>query len=66
MQVFSRVAERLKAKEIRKGVENFKTSHNCYLVPSLPPKMKILLILAKKCWRKEIKTFPSFPISHEN
>ena len=49
MQVFSRVAERRKAKEIRKGVENFKTSYNCNLVPSLPPKMKILLILAKKC-----------------
>ena len=49
MQVFSRVAERRKAKEIRKGVENFKTSYNYNLVPSLPPKINILLILAKKC-----------------
>ena len=49
MQVSSRVAERLKTKEIRKGVENFKTSNNYNVVPSLPPKIKILLILAKNC-----------------
>ena len=49
MQVSSRVAERLKTKEIRKGVENFKTLYNYNVVPSLPPKIKILLILAKNC-----------------
>ena len=35
-------------------------------VPSLPAKMKILLILAKNSWKTEIKLFPKCFISHEN
>ena len=48
-------------KEIRKGQENLKASSNYNLVPSPPPKLKIL-ILGKNCRKIEIKTFPCFTI----
>ena len=49
----SRVAERLNigSEEIRKNQKSLKTSQNDSLVPSLPAKMKILLILAKKLFK---------------
>ena len=61
VRVASRVAERL-----RKGQENFKTSYNYNLVPSVPPKIQVLLILAKNCWKIEIKSLPYYRVSHEN
>ena len=33
-------------------------------MPSPPPIIKILLILAKNCLKIEIKTFPHLPIKH--
>ena len=51
--------------KIRKGQENLKTSYNYKLVASLSPKIKIVLMLAKNCWKIEIKTFPYFANSHE-
>ena len=51
IQVSSRVAERLKIYEIRKCQESVKVSWNSILVPSLPVKMKILLIIAKNSWK---------------
>ena len=47
--VVPRYAERLKTDEIRKDQGNLKTSNNYNLAPSLPPKRKILLILAENC-----------------
>ena len=44
-----RVAERLKSQEIRKDQENLKISQNYTLVSSLPPKIKLLLLLARNC-----------------
>ena len=37
--------------KIRKDQENTKTSKNYNLLPILPSKIKILLILAKNCWK---------------
>ena len=34
-------------------------------MPRLPPRIKTLLILAKNCWKIEIKTFPYFAMWHE-
>ena len=56
----------LRSYKIRKGQENLNTSKNYNLVPSLPPKLKILLILAKNCWKIKLKTYPYFALSHEN
>ena len=35
-------------------------------MPSLPPKMKILSILAKNCLKIETELFPQYAVSHEN
>ena len=51
---------------IRKYKENSKISKNYSLVPSLPPKMKIVSILANKCWKKEIELFSYYAVSHNN
>ena len=51
---------------LRKAQENLRTSLKYNRVTSLPPKIKILLILAKDCSKIEIKTFPYFVNSHEN
>ena len=48
----------LRLKEIRKYQESLKNSYNDSLVPSLPAKMKILLILAKISSKTEITFFP--------
>ena len=48
----------LRRKEIRKYEESLKNSYNDSLVPSLPAKMKILLILAKISSKTEITFFP--------
>ena len=48
----------LRRKEIRKYQESLKNSYNDSLVPSLPAKMKILLILAKISSKTEITFFP--------
>ena len=49
-----------------KDQENLKTSWNFNLVLSLPSKPKIVLILAEKCLKIEIKVFLYCAISHEN
>ena len=41
--------------------ENLKTSYNYNLAPRLSSKSKILLMLAKNCWKIEIKTLPHLP-----
>ena len=46
--------------------ESLKTSENDSLVTSLPAKMKILLILAKKSWKPEIEPLPHCTIPNEN
>ena len=40
--------------------------HGIYESPSLPAKMKVLLILAENSWKTEIKLFLLCAISHEN
>ena len=44
--------------EISKYQENLKVSWKDSLPLSLPAKLKVLLILAKKPWETEIKLFP--------
>ena len=46
--------------EIKKGPENLKTPENHNLMTSLPPKIKILLILAKKLLKNRNQNFPVF------
>ena len=46
---------KLKILENQKIQENLKTSWSYSLVPSLPQKMKIISILAKNSWKKEIQ-----------
>ena len=41
-------------------------SWNVSLVPSLPVKMKVLLILGENSGKIEIRLFPLGAISHEN
>ena len=52
------LAEQLRILEIRKVQNNVKTSWNYTLVPNLPPKNKILSILAKYSLKIEIELFP--------
>ena len=66
MQVVSQVPEELKTQDLRKIQNNVKTSWNHILVPSLPPKKKLLSILAKDFLKIEIELFPQGTISHEN
>ena len=40
--------------EIRKYQKNPKISYIYSLVPSLPPKIKMLPILTKNCWKKKL------------
>ena len=47
----------LRSLEISKDQENLKTWYNFNLVYSVPHNLKILLILAKNGWKKEIKSF---------
>ena len=54
IRVASQVTKRCKTLEIRK------------YVPSLPAKMKVLLILAENSCKTEIKPFPPCAISHES
>ena len=49
---------RVTSQEIRKYQESVLTPQNDSPVPSLPAKMKILLILAKNSGKTEIKLFP--------
>ena len=77
-EVALRVVERLKTWEIRIVQNNGrwgslsahtrkkKTSWKYNLVPSLPPKKKILSVLAKDSLKIEIELFPLCAISHEN
>ena len=51
---------------LKKNQENLKTYDNYKLVPSLPDKMKVILILNKSSWKIDIKLFPYGAISHEN
>ena len=52
--------------KIRKHQENVKTSQNDSLVPSPHVIMKILLKLAQKFWKTEIKLSLWCAILHEN
>ena len=61
IRVASRVAERLKTEDLKKlgnNQESASTSKNDSLVPSLPAKIKTLLILANKLPKLPIKIFP--------
>ena len=46
--MFGIISDEILRNKIRKYQENLKTSKNDVIVPSLPTKMKIVLILAKK------------------
>ena len=46
--------------ENKKGQENLETPENHNLMTSLPPKIKILLILAKKLLKNRNQNFPVF------
>ena len=52
--------------EIKRYQETPKISWNYRLVPSLPPKMKILSILAKNNGKIVIELFSQCAISHKN
>ena len=56
----------LGSEEIRKYLQNLKKFKNCGLVPSLPPKMKVSSMLAKKSLKVEIKLFKQCIILDEN
>ena len=49
----------------KKCQRNLKTPLNYSLVPSLPPKITILPILAKNYWEIGIECFPQCTISHK-
>ena len=51
---------RLMVLDIKKGQENLKTPENHNLMTSLPPKIKILLILPKKLLKNRNQNFPVF------
>ena len=51
---------------LRKDQENLKTSYSFNLLPSLSPKPRIFLMLAKNCWKIEMKVSPYRAISYEN
>ena len=56
---------RLRSKEIRKHQESICISGNEILVPSLPAKTKLLLILAENSSKSEIELFQLCAISHQ-
>ena len=61
-RVASRVAERLKAQEIRKYQENLKFGWTYSLVPRLPSRTETLPIAVKKHAKTDTKLFFSCPV----
>ena len=66
MRIFDVFQIFLSPQEIRKVQNNVKILWEYNIVSSIPPKKKILSILAKDSLKTEIEIFPECAISHKN